>query len=70
MRRGHTSFAPQIIFHLAAHPDAREDFNQARAAIETNFIGTLNALEAFRLCVGARRKPDSGLPASGRSKRN
>jgi len=51
-RRAVAGFAPQIVFHLAARPDANEDFNQARAAIETNLIGTLNALEAFRLCDG------------------
>lgn len=51
-RRAVAGFAPQIVFHLAARPDANEDFDQARAAIETNLIGTLNALEAFRLCGG------------------
>ncbi|MBI3302538.1 MAG: SDR family NAD(P)-dependent oxidoreductase, partial [Deltaproteobacteria bacterium] len=46
------SFSPHILFHLAAHPDAREDFGQSRSCIQSNLTGTLNALEGFRLCGG------------------
>lgn len=42
-------FAPQIVYHFASHPDGRECYTQARRAIEVNLLGTLNALEAFRL---------------------
>ena len=42
-------FAPQIVFHFASHPDGRECYAQARRAIETNLLGTLNTLEGFRL---------------------
>lgn len=46
------SFAPEIVFHFAAHPDGRESFEQTHAAIQGNLIATLNILEAFRLCGG------------------
>ena len=46
------SFAPDIVIHLAAHPDGREDYEQARACIQNNLSITLNVLEAFRLIEG------------------
>jgi len=46
------SFAPQILFHFAASPDAHEKFSQAQSCIHGNLTGTLNTLEAFRLCGG------------------
>jgi nucleoside-diphosphate-sugar epimerase len=45
-------FAPQILFHLAAHPDAKEGPLQYHATIKNNLLATVNALEAFRACVG------------------
>lgn len=42
------SFAPDIIYHLAAHPDAAESQSQASKALATNGIGTLNVLEGAR----------------------
>ena len=46
------SFAPHILFHFAASPDAPENFSQSQACIHGNLTGTLNTLEAFRLCGG------------------
>jgi dTDP-glucose 4,6-dehydratase len=42
------SCAPQIVYHLAAMPDAAESHSQAHNAIRTNAIGTLNVLEGLR----------------------
>lgn len=46
------SFAPQILFHFASHPDGQEHFDRATVAVQGNIIATLNVLEAFRLCGG------------------
>lgn len=46
------SFEPQILFHLAAHPDGPEDFTRAQMAIQQNLALTLHALEGFRRCGG------------------
>ena len=46
------SFAPQLLFHFASHPDGREHFDRATAAVQGNIMATLNTLEAFRLCAG------------------
>jgi len=40
-------FAPEILFHFAAHPDGAESHEQADAAVRVNVLGTLNLLEAF-----------------------
>jgi nucleoside-diphosphate-sugar epimerase len=45
-------FAPQVAFHLAGCADAREDFSQAAASVQSNLTGVLNLLEAFRQCSG------------------
>lgn len=45
-------FAPQVLVHLASHPDGREDLRQAEAAIRLNTLATLHALEGFRLAGG------------------
>jgi dTDP-glucose 4,6-dehydratase len=42
-------FEPEIIFHLAAHPDKNECFKQAACAIQRNAMMTLNLLEAARM---------------------
>jgi len=47
-----SAFEPEIVFHLAAHPDSRESFEQAAASIRSNVLCTLNVLEAFRNCHG------------------
>lgn len=45
-------FSPEVVFHFAGSPDAAENYRQAEAAVQNNLMGTLNALEAFRLCRG------------------
>ena len=42
------SFEPQVVFHFASHPDARESAAHTRACVEDNVLGTLNLLEALR----------------------
>ncbi|MBC7926148.1 MAG: NAD-dependent epimerase/dehydratase family protein [Bryobacteraceae bacterium] len=41
-----SAFRPDVVFHLAAHPDGPECTTQARCCIETNLIGSVNVLEA------------------------
>lgn len=43
------SFHPDLVFHLAAHPDAAEDLAQHRAVISANIGGVAHLLEAMRL---------------------
>ena len=45
-------FRPDILYHLAAHPDAKEELPQHHATIMSNILGTVNALEAFRASGG------------------
>ncbi|MEW5756390.1 MAG: CDP-glucose 4,6-dehydratase [Pseudomonadota bacterium] len=40
--------SPEIVFHLAAQPLVRRSYWEARATFETNFMGTVNVLEAVR----------------------
>jgi UDP-glucose 4-epimerase len=39
---------PKIIFHLAAHPDAKESASQMYATLDANIVGTANLLEALQ----------------------
>jgi len=41
-------YKPEIIFHLAAQPIVRLSYDIPRETIETNVMGTVNVLEAFR----------------------
>lgn len=41
-----TRFAPDIVFHLADHPDGAETFSQMRRAIVVNALGAVGVLEA------------------------
>ena len=43
-------FEPEIVFHLAAQPIVIESFNNPRQTYLTNVMGTVNVLEASRLC--------------------
>lgn len=45
---------PEIIFHLAAQPLVIDGYKNPLETIETNTQGTVNILEAFRLCVSAK----------------
>jgi nucleoside-diphosphate-sugar epimerase len=46
------SFQPEIVFHLASHPDHRESVEQATASLQCNALSTLNILESFRKTNG------------------
>jgi len=41
---------PDIVFHLAAQPLVRLSYREPAATYETNVMGTVNILEAVRLC--------------------
>lgn len=41
---------PEIVFHLAAQPLVRAGYMDPRATFEVNVMGTVNLLEAARLC--------------------
>lgn len=49
-----SSFAPEIVFHLAAQPLVRYSYAEPRLTYETNVIGTLNVYEAVRACQTVR----------------
>lgn len=48
------SFAPEVVFHLAAQPLVRTSYEQPRETFETNVIGTLSVYEAVRSCDSVR----------------
>jgi UDP-glucose 4-epimerase len=69
-------FSPQIIYHLACHPDAQEGYAQALKGVRQNQL-TLNILEAFAGCAkpelfvyGSTSKVygDTNLPYNSRLK--
>jgi UDP-glucose 4-epimerase len=39
-------FKPEVVYHLAAEPDAEETFAHIASSIEANALGTVNVLEA------------------------
>lgn len=39
-------FQPQVVYHLAAHPDGQESDVQMRESLRVNGLGTLNVLDA------------------------
>lgn len=41
-------YKPEVVFHLAAQPLVRLSYEIPRETIETNVMGTINVLEAFR----------------------
>jgi nucleoside-diphosphate-sugar epimerase len=45
-------FRPEILIHLAAHPDAKEELAQFHATIRGNILATVNTLEAFHVAGG------------------
>jgi nucleoside-diphosphate-sugar epimerase len=51
-REAFEGFAPEIVFHFASHPDACEQHEHMQTVLEVNAGGTLNTLEALRLCGG------------------
>ena len=45
---------PDIIFHLAAQPLVRLSYQQPVETYQTNLIGSLHVMEAFRKCTSAK----------------
>lgn len=48
------SFQPDIIFHLAAQPLVRLSYTEPILTYETNVLGTLNVLEASKMCPSVK----------------
>jgi len=42
------AFQPDMVFHLAAQPNVRLSYAQPHETFETNVMGTVNVMEAFR----------------------
>lgn len=47
-------YRPTIVFHLAAQPLVLESYQTPKETIDTNVGGTVNVLEAIRLCPDVR----------------
>lgn len=47
-------YQPEIVFHLAAQPLVRLSYAEPTATWETNVMGSLHVLEAFRECASAK----------------
>lgn len=45
---------PEIVFHLAAQPIVRDSYKDPVYTYETNVMGTVNILEAVRMCQSVR----------------
>ena len=43
-------FRPEILYHLAAHPDASESFAHMADCVRINGLGLVNALQAAEAC--------------------
>jgi CDP-glucose 4,6-dehydratase len=52
LRKELESFAPDVVFHLAAQPIVRESYKSPALTYETNVMGTVNLLEAARSSGG------------------
>jgi CDP-glucose 4,6-dehydratase len=48
------SFAPELVFHLAAQPLVRASYQDPIGTYETNVIGTARVLDAVRRCPSVR----------------
>jgi CDP-glucose 4,6-dehydratase len=46
--------SPEVVIHMAAQPLVRRSFAAPRETYETNVMGTVNLLEAVRLCAGVQ----------------
>jgi CDP-glucose 4,6-dehydratase len=46
--------APDVVFHLAAQPIVRESYVRPRETFDVNVMGTVNLLEAARVCPSVR----------------
>lgn len=50
VQRTFRTFRPEIVYHLAAHPDGPESFEQFAACLTVNGVGLINALQAATAC--------------------
>jgi len=54
LKKSLCSFAPDIVFHLAAQPLVRFSYKKPLETYETNILGTSNILEAVRNCPSVK----------------
>lgn len=54
MQRIVDMYQPQIVFHLAAQPLVRLSYDEPVDTWQTNVMGTINVMEAFRHCESAK----------------
>ena len=47
-------FQPEILFHLAAQPLVRYSYDEPKLTFDTNIAGSVNVLEAVRLCASLK----------------
>lgn len=54
MQRIFEQYQPEIVFHLAAQPLVRYSYDEPVMTWETNVMGTIHVMEAFRHCPSAK----------------
>lgn len=54
MNRIFNEYHPEIVFHLAAQPLVRLSYEEPVDTWQTNVMGTINVMEAFRQCPSAK----------------
>ena len=54
MQRIFDTYQPEIVFHLAAQPLVRLSYDEPVDTWQTNVMGTINVMEAFRHCKSAK----------------
>lgn len=54
MQRIFDTYQPEIVFHLAAQPLVRYSYEEPVMTWETNVMGTIHVMEAFRKCFSAK----------------
>ena len=54
MQRIFDEYQPEIVFHLAAQPLVRLSYDEPVDTWQTNVMGTINVMEAFRHCESAK----------------
>ena len=54
MKRIFNEYQPEIVFHLAAQPLVRLSYDEPVDTWQTNVMGTINVMEAFRQCPSAK----------------
>ena len=54
MKEIFNTYQPEIVFHLAAQPLVRYSYDEPVMTWETNVMGTIHVMEAFRKCASAK----------------